>query len=309
MSLAPEILALDFAALRTFKLVYGLKSFSAAANELGMNTSTISYTIEKVRKAAGDPLFVRQGGGIAPTDHCHKLVESVQRILGESEHFRDSVDFEPSRAVGEISVNTTSYETVLVIPSLVKRLRSEAPGIQLTFRENYRPAEDMLLNGEVDIYLGPQKLSESGIYGIEDINRDQHLCLMDPAHPLASKAKLSLDDLQGANHVHFEPRPGWEQAPRRYARSKGVKLNKFVVTNDATSFGNIVGGTDLLAALPARFAAQFSDRLALVPFDFDTSMAEHMYWTASTHRSKMNQWVRMVIEEEAKRYQLPEVSV
>lgn len=60
MRIAQEILALDFAALKTLELVYRHGSFAAAATELGMNPSSVSYTIERVRKAANDPLFIRQ---------------------------------------------------------------------------------------------------------------------------------------------------------------------------------------------------------------------------------------------------------
>lgn len=299
MAIAPEILALDFASLRTLRLVYRLGSFTSAAANLGMNTSSISYTIERVRKATGDPLFVRQGGELAATDHCHQLMLSVDRILEESENFRDDMDFEPLHAVGEISVNMSSYERVLVLPSIVKRLRNEAPGIRLIFKESYGAAKEMLLDGTTDIYLGPQKISDSGIYGKETIVRDHHLCMMDPKHPLAKKSKLTLDDIKDANHAHFEPRPGWQQAPLRFAYSKGVELNKVVISGDAPSFGYIIVGTDLLAALPSRMAIQFDDSLTILPFDFDTGMAQHIYWTASTHRSKLNRWVRSVIEEEA----------
>ncbi len=305
MVIAPEILALDFAALRTLKLVYQLRSFTAAASELGMNTSSISYTIERVRKATGDPLFVRQGGEIVATDHCHQLIQSVDRILGESENFRDDMDFEPRHAVGTISINLSSYERVLVLPSIVKRLRNEAPGIRLILKESYGSAKEMLLDGSTDIYLGPQKISESGIYGKEAIVRDHHFCMMDPTHPLAKKSKLTLDDIKEANHAHFEPRPGWQQAPLRYAYSKGVELHKAVVSGDAPSFGEIIVGTDLLAALPSRMAIRFIGCLTVLPFDFDTSMAQHMYWTASTHRSKLNRWVRSVMEQEAVRHLQP----
>lgn len=301
MSVAPEILALDFASLRTLQLVYIHGSFAAAAGELGMNPSSISYTIQRVRKAARDPLFVKQGGAIAPTDHCHKLMVSVERVLREAESFRDEKEFEPSCAVGDIALNVTSYETFLVLPLVVRRLRKEAPGIRLILNNNYGSARDMLLNGSVDIYLGPQRVSDSGIFGSEFVSRDHHLCMMDPSHPLAEKTKLTLEDITDIDHAHFEPRPGWQQAPFRYAASQGVELRKGIISSDVMSLGELVLGTDLLAALPARLAVRFKDSLVLRPYDFDTSLAQHMYWTASSNRSQMNRWLRSVIREEATR--------
>lgn len=298
MPIAPEILALDFASLKALELVYRHGSFVAAATELGMNPSSVSYTIERVRKATNDRLFVRQRGGVVPTDHCRKLMKSVERILRETEEFRDEVEFDPSQAVGEITAYITGYEATLVMPGVVRRIRKEAPGIRLTLLHNYGPARNLLLNGHADIVMGPQIVKDSGIYGKEYIQRDYHLCMMDPDHPLAAKSVLSLDDIRAADHAHFEPRPGWQQAPFRYAASQGIELRKVLVTSEATSFAGLIVGTDLLAALPSRVAKRFSAHLSLRPYDFDTSLAEHMYWTAASDRSQMNHWVRTVILEE-----------
>jgi DNA-binding transcriptional LysR family regulator len=298
MPTAPEILALDFASLKTLELVYRHGSFAAAATELGMNPSSVSYTIERMRKAANDRLFVRQRGVVVPTDHCRKLMKSVEVILRETEEFRDDVDFEPSKAAGEITAYITGYETALVMPGVVRRLRKEAPGIRLTLLYNYGPARDLLLNGHADIVMGPQLVNDSGIYGKEFIRRDHHLCMMDPGHPLAEKLVLSLEDIRTADHALFEPRTGWQQAPFRHAASLGVEVRKALATSDANSLGEIILGTDLLAALPSRMAERFSDHLVLRPYDFDTDMAEHMYWTAASDRSQLNRWVRTVILEE-----------
>ncbi|MEX0347923.1 MAG: LysR family transcriptional regulator [Paracoccaceae bacterium] len=301
MHIPTEILALDFAALRTLKLVYAYRSFTAAASELGVNTSSVSYTIERVRKAARDPLFVKQGGGIAPTEHCEKLIKSVSLVLDEALNFRDDEGFDPLNAVGNISIINSSYETMLFLPQLIKRVRAAAPKVQLTFNYNYGAARELLLKGAADIYLGPQMISDSGIYGKEFLNQDQHLCMMDPSNPLAAKSELTLEDIKDEDHVHFEPRPGWQQAVFRYASGKGVELRKAVVSSDAISFGEIVVGSDLLAALPARMARKFQDRLALRPYTFETGMAEHMYWSAATDRSNLSRWVRSIIIDEAAR--------
>ena len=266
-----------------------------------MNPSSVSYTIERVRKAAQDPLFVRQGGTIAPTNHCHDLIARVDRILGEADQFRDERTFDAGQAVGDLTIYITSYETQLVLPQVVRRLRNEAPGIRLTLIYNFGSARDQLLSGNIDIYLGPQRVSDSGIYGEEFVNREQHICMMDPSHPLTAKSVLTLEDIKDYDHAHFEPRHGWLQAPFRHAAAQGIELRKGLISSDAISFGSIIVGTDLLAALPRNMALRFKDRLALRPFDFDTSMAEHMYWAAATDRSPLHRWVRNIIVEEARK--------
>ena len=62
--------SIDLAALSMLSLVFEKKSFSAAAESLGASQSTVSYTVEKLRKTFNDPLFVRKGEKIVPTLRC-----------------------------------------------------------------------------------------------------------------------------------------------------------------------------------------------------------------------------------------------
>ncbi len=266
-----------------------------------MNPSSVSYTVERVRKAAADPLFVKQGGSIAPTDHCHDLMQAVERILAEAENIRGEQQFDPASATGDISIMTSRYESEITLPPVIRAMRAQAPSVRLLLNFDFGwSVRDALVNGEVDLYLGPQQISDSGIFANQYLTRDYHLCMLDPSHPLAAKKKLTLDDIKELDHVHFEPKPGWQQAHFRYASSQGVSLRKAVISTTAQSFAEIIDGTDLVAALPSRVAIRNQDRVALVPFDFDTSMAEHMYWAAATDRSSLSRWVRSLIVREAK---------
>ena len=73
----PSLLAMDFAALRTLRLLYENRSFTETAEVLGVNQSAVSYTIEKLRRAFSDPLFFRQGGRVVPTERCGIIVATV----------------------------------------------------------------------------------------------------------------------------------------------------------------------------------------------------------------------------------------
>lgn len=299
MSLTPEILALDLAALRTLRLVYRHRSFAEAAQELGMNPSSISYTIDRVRKAAGDPLFVRQGGVISATDHCRSLMESVEAILLQAENIQDNQEFNPAQTEDEVSIYGSVLIRQVLLPPVLERLRNEAPGIRLHLIFGYSSVRDLLLQGKVDIAIVPEMFSDSGIHCHEGVLEDRHVCLMDPSHPLAYKPSLGLEDIAEANHVHYEPVPGWQQAHFRHAANNGVKLRKIVRSSESTVLGELIVGTDLISALPTRLALTHKDTLALREFNFETPVSTHMYWTAASHRSKVNRWIRTLIEDVA----------
>jgi DNA-binding transcriptional LysR family regulator len=307
MSHTPEVLALDFAALRTFQLVYKHKSFSAAAKELGMNPSSVSYTIDRVRKASNDVLFVKQGGSIEVTDRCRVIMERAERILVEAEHLPNDEKFDPSSADGEISIVCTVYAREILIPKVIRRLRTEAPGIR--FRLNFNPQEagKLLLDGSCNLGVINGSISESGIHCHEWLFSDRHLCMMDPKNPATQKSCLAAEDFRGANYASYEPYPGWVQSPFRHILAQGIKPQKVLATSDSRDLGLAIQGTDLFAVLPARMALTWTDRLAVREFDFETPAGTHMYWTAATHHSKISKWIRNIFIEEAQSLPAPQI--
>ena len=304
MSLSQAVLSLDFAALRTLRLVYQKASFAAAADELGMSASSISYTIERVRKAAGDPLFLRQGGSIAPTDHCRVLMQSVERILAEAENIVDEDAFDPKQVEAHFRIYSAVFADQIIIPVVLRRLRREAPGITLHVQSGYGGAREALLQDKVDVAIVPGGISDSGVHSIQPLIEDPHLCMMDRSHPLADKRVLSVEDFANFPHVRFEPTPGWLQTPFRYAIEQGASLRTVVTCSDARELVDCVIGTDLLAVLPSRLAYRWHNDLALCPFDFPTPSNTVLYWTAASHRSKVKAWIRSLIQDVAKN--LPE---
>ena len=114
---------IDFAALATLRLVYRRMSFTAAANELSVKQSTVSYTIDRLRKAFSDPLFVRQAGGIAPTDRCVEVVEAAERILSEAERAASPSDFDPASSTASFTVSATYLSRSVLMPLILQEVR------------------------------------------------------------------------------------------------------------------------------------------------------------------------------------------
>ena len=67
--------------LEVFLAVHDTGSLSKAAQKLGINQSTVSHHLEKLRDSIGDPLFVRAGRNIEATEKAKRLAPQVQDIL------------------------------------------------------------------------------------------------------------------------------------------------------------------------------------------------------------------------------------
>ncbi|MEH2515802.1 DNA-binding transcriptional LysR family regulator [Bradyrhizobium sp. AZCC 1610] len=121
----------DIGALRTLVLVYDLQSFSSAAERLNVNQSTISYTVERLRGAFQDPLFVRQGNGVTPTERCAALVHWARETIGEIEGLASPAEFDPAVARGAVTISCNHHERQTLIPQFSARLRAAAPHARL----------------------------------------------------------------------------------------------------------------------------------------------------------------------------------
>ena len=73
-----DYLGLDGNTLRTFLTVLEEASVSKAAIRLGVSQSAVSHTLDKLRLAFDDSLFVRDGRGIIPTAKTQKLHDPIK---------------------------------------------------------------------------------------------------------------------------------------------------------------------------------------------------------------------------------------
>src|SRR5262245_35475791 len=153
-----DTLSIDFAALRVLRLVYNLQSFSKAAEALDVNQSTVSYTIDRLRDTFHDPLFVRQGGGIAPTQRCSEIVRKAGEILDDFEALVAPSEFVPSQAAGAVAISCNYYERYIVLPPFIRELRKLAPNVVVEIKTAAGQGPDLLKRGETDLLIGPAQI-------------------------------------------------------------------------------------------------------------------------------------------------------
>jgi DNA-binding transcriptional LysR family regulator len=160
----PDPLSTDFAALRVLRLVYSLQSFSRAADVLEVNQSTVSYTIDRLRETFRDPLFVRQAGGIVPTQRCLEIVRKAGEILEEFEALVAPAEFEPSQARDTVAVSCNYYERYLILPSFIRELRNLAPSVTVEVKTAAGEGPALLRRGEADLLIGPAQVFHDNLH-------------------------------------------------------------------------------------------------------------------------------------------------
>ena len=90
----------DFEAWSIFACVVEHKSFTGAADALGLSKATISKAVTRLETQVGTPLFHRTSRRLALTDSGTKLVEHAKSILAEGQAAEEAARDEASEPVG-----------------------------------------------------------------------------------------------------------------------------------------------------------------------------------------------------------------
>src|ERR1700743_676867 len=94
-----------FAALRAFVRAVELGSFSRAAAEAAIKTSTVSRYVAALEADLGATLFDRSTRRLHLTEACQVLHEHAARILGELDAAREETAAINTRPQGQLRLN------------------------------------------------------------------------------------------------------------------------------------------------------------------------------------------------------------
>ncbi|EHH11918.1 LysR family transcriptional regulator [Mesorhizobium amorphae CCNWGS0123] len=297
--LSDELASVDLATLQTLVAVQDRASFSDASQLLGVNQSTISYAIKRLRKAFNDPLFVRQGNSIVATDKGEQLAQQARGILEQMAALSSPSGFDPATAEGSVTVSCNHHERMFVIPDFVRRAQKEAPKATIHIFESAVDGKQQLKQNTCDIVLGPVAIL-GDIYYRRKLFTDHYACVMDPAHPLA-QGTPTLDRYCAARHVAVTHNGRWEALYFAALRATGIELQPEVTVSSHDILERLIPGSQLVATIPYRLARRLSDRLALRPFPMDVFIQVDIYWTERTHHSGLHRWARQILAEVAEK--------
>ncbi|MBO6676198.1 MAG: LysR family transcriptional regulator [Rhizobiales bacterium] len=142
----------DIDALRAVLAGIEQKSFSRAANELGLSQPAISRQLKKLELQAGAPLFTRQGRGLVPTEAGEALADYARQII--------ALNDEAARAVGA-AVEPETIRLGLpqdffddVMPAATRAFTELHPDVHVTVRAgNNHIIGDEIDAGRLDVAI------------------------------------------------------------------------------------------------------------------------------------------------------------
>ncbi len=167
----------DIKTLRTIHTLCTSGSVTHAAQILGVSPGTISYIINKARKATGSALFFRTQHGMKPDSLAKELSQTYQKIV----HSLDIEDVLASTDKQRFTVSCYTLIELLISVQLMQQ-RPALPRINFSAAmENDSDRVIKLRNREVDIDIGSRLPVDSSVLqlkfftsGISAIVRQDH---------------------------------------------------------------------------------------------------------------------------------------
>lgn len=294
-----NITGIDLNLLPIFDALMIERSVTRAAERVGLSQPAVSNALSRLRGHFGDRLFVKARKAMVPTPRALELAPDIQDALARARSAFQRPAFRPETCVKTFRLATTDEVELALIPALIKKLNSVAPGISIgctRLQGILRVPEVDLHSGALDGAIGlfPHPISvESGRFASE-LYRARYVCVARAGHPVL-KSRLTLKQFCKLDHVvTYYPGEGPGLIDRLLA-PKGYKRNIKLSLPHFLTVPFVVAGSDLIATVPAVVAKALCGALQLRSFKCPVAippLTVSLVWHSRTHEDSAHKWFR-----------------
>lgn len=288
----------DLNLLRAFDALYQEQNVSRAAQSIGLSQPAMSAALSKLRTLFNDPLFIRQRYGVVPTEKAQSLHKGIAEALANlDEVVRQEQQFDPARSTQKIEIAANDYFELLFVPTLLSRLRSEAPHIQLsisTLAQDVR--ETGVMSGQTQLAFGRLSDPPDNLIMREAVH-EKLACLVSDT-PSNHRTRLTVSDYQEAKHVVVKPSQHLKTGIFQLLEQH--KIHRKIVC-EVTRFhavADLITNSNLIATLPRavcqHLALQSGLKMLPMPIEVGT-FPFHLAWHRRYQKDPAHKWLREIV--------------
>jgi DNA-binding transcriptional LysR family regulator len=305
---------LDVRLLRTLLIILTECSVSRTAEALGQTQPTVSLALRRLRKIIGDPILVRNGSHMVPTERGEALREPVRRILDDLDrHLAPAAGFEPARSDRAFRIISKNCLAIVLIPRIVERIRARCPNatVEICHVSTSDEMVRALAGGEADLVLGdwpnpPEQLRMAPLLTTDIV------CLAGMRHPQGSARAFTMDEYLQLDHISPSGGDSTRLSPID-GRLAELNLRRRIasVVPEYGIIPYVLAQTDLVFTTGRPFAEHLA---SMMPFSVIEAPPEfgqmHLYmlWHDRSHRAPAHRWLRDLIRAAADEFKAIETS-
>ena len=269
-----------------------------AAERLHLSQPAVSHALARLRDVLGDPLLVRAGGGLVATARALELAAPLAEALAQVQALLAPNTFDPASAKRRFRVAMSDYGAAIVLPGLIRRLRQDAPGIDLQISHASREGMlDAVLNGDIDLAAGvfpelPPALRSQPLF------EERFVCLVD-RQGLPASAELDLPTYLTRPHVLLEMRGSGTPEIERALTSLNLRRHVAISLPHWSVAPQVISGTDLILTVSSRSVRDIDQQqLIVLPPPFEIAPFTFVLaWHKRRGGDQALNWLNRRIEE------------
>lgn len=246
--------------LRYFIAVAEESHFGRAAARLNIAQPPLSRQIRDLERELGTPLFERTARGAELTAAGRAFLPEARLVLAQAERAQRTAQRAARGETGRLRIGFVDAATHSgILPDVLGFFRMHLPSIGLSlFELDPLQQAEAFRDGRIDVGVlqGPPPDAERWLH-VQRVFSDPMLAALPEAHPLASRARLSLADLSAEQLVLCSRFVEPALYDDLISSCRGAGFSPRIV-QEASSWHTIVGlvGAGVGAAFVPRFVSQ-----------------------------------------------------
>jgi DNA-binding transcriptional LysR family regulator len=215
---------MDTRQLAAFCAVVERKSFSQAAERLGVTQPAVSLQVRSLEKRLGRTLLDRSGRRVEPTEAGAALYRSAQRMLQLEEQLVDELHAAGGGELGgTLHVGASTGPGSTVVPVLLCEFQRANPSVAVSLLiSDTQSVVDRVAERELELGVVGAARRHRGVV-FEPFFRDEVVLAVPPAHSFANST-LTLAQLREEPLIVMQEGAGVRQVIEDELRGAGIRL-------------------------------------------------------------------------------------
>lgn len=297
--------AIDLHLLRILEALLVTRSVSLAAQKMGLTQPAVSHRLRELRRITGDPLLVRQGGGMQRTECALEILDAARTCLDGMVAIASGVpEFDAMQCDRTFRVAIPDSLEPEFLPRLIASLRHRAPQASLEVRPVTQTwdIQRAFESGDIDLVIGnwpnpPLQLRRRIMFD------DEVVCLAGPPARSLLKGGLTRTQFLALPHIGIQSRACGLSDPINEALLRcGVERRIALTVPRCTLAPNLLRVQPMLFTTGKRFAQSYGMPLGLTAYPCPVPIGPLRYyqlWHGRGHASPALRWLRSLCEEAA----------
>ena len=296
----------DLSLLKVLDALLRDGSTTRAGERIGLSQPAVSAALGRLRAAFGDPLLVRDGQALRPTEYALSLITPLQHLLKDTRQLLARPAFDPATATDLFRLSAADFFTEILLPHLTARLEKDAPGVKLRYTDAISAKTiDDIRDGRLDLMIVPVQAMPPWL-DWEPLFQAEFSIVARLGHPelerhgITPDRPIPMDLYCQLRHAAFRVVEDQPEVEDQFLARMGHTVQVALSVPSFTAVWRAVAATDLVGMIPRRLAERVAGAAGLQvhPMPFRLPRAELCQaWHRRNSTSRGLVWLRAQVAD------------